>query len=869
MREPSAEPIALAWPAPDAISAQVTALATWHVLLATALGVSLWFQPGLAHGQTPAPSPVTASVCEANAALLNAVEVKQLQLHDGAGADTVLVGEARNLTSCELIFTELTFRFFGGSNELVGTGHATVHGRHNVRLSSGPLATTSVRDGENAFFTGTAQVTSPTFVRYEVDATSQVDSVLPPLADVVLSAPITLEPIAGGTLFRATLLNNGPTIAHYAQLTVVGKGSSGELLDVSLGLALGQAIPAPCGQPGETTNAAIAPGAQAEVIGAFLGPVTAVESAGISWQDLGLLPTLRNFSASGGLDVLTWILPCESTPASIVPWITLKTTPSTDEGGLSHVTYAVAFNDAGARAGAITVGGHTFAVTQLGAGGALEDDDGLPSAWEQSFGLDAASALGGDGPAGDADGDGLSNLEELRQGRHPRGFFHRYFAEGATSAFFDTTFAVVNSADVPARLLYRFMRGDATVVTQAVTVPPQSRSTLSAKSVSGLSNAEFATEIESDIDVTADRTMTWDASRYGSHAETSLAGPALQWYLAEGATHSGFQLFYLLQNPGDATAHITIQYLLPSPAAPVTKSYEVGANSRFNVWVNTLPELAATDVSAVITSDTPIIVERAMYLNGAGAPTFTAGHESAGLTAPATEWFLAEGATGPFFDLFVLIANPNDQTASVTADFLLPSGATVQRVYNVGAKSRFNIWVDTEGAMLADTAVSTIIRSDRPVLVERSMWWPGPTAATWAEAHNSPGITTAGVKWALGDGEQDGAFSSETYILIANTSPWDGLAVVTLYFEDGTTAQKEVPLLANSRTNVPVGAPEANGGFGAAVKGRRFGATVESVFSELGLGNLPAQIVVERAMYSSVGTAFWAAGTNAVATRVP
>ena len=39
---------------------------------------------------------------------------------------------------------------------------------------------------------------------------------------------------------------------------------------------------------------------------------------------------------------------------------------------------------------------------------------------------------------------------------------------------------------------------------------------------------------------------------------------------------------------------------------------------------------------------------------------FAAGHASAGVTAAATSWFLAEGATGAFFDMFVLLANPND-----------------------------------------------------------------------------------------------------------------------------------------------------------------------------------------------------------------
>ena len=52
----------------------------------------------------------------------------------------------------------------------------------------------------------------------------------------------------------------------------------------------------------------------------------------------------------------------------------------------------------------------------------------------------------------------------------------------------------------------------------------------------GLTNAEFSTVIESDQPVIADRTMRWDASGYGSHAETSIGRPLTQWYLAEGAT---------------------------------------------------------------------------------------------------------------------------------------------------------------------------------------------------------------------------------------------------------------------------------------------------------------------------------------------
>ncbi len=178
---------------------------------------------------------------------------------------------------------------------------------------------------------------------------------------------------------------------------------------------------------------------------------------------------------------------------------------------------------------------------------------------------------------------------------------------------------------------------------------------------------------------------------------------------------------------------------------------------------------------------------------------------------------------------------------------------------------RQRLWVDAEGGPFADTAVSTTVTCDEPIIVERAMWWPG-SSSTWAEAHNSAGATTTGTRWAMAEGEQGGARSVETYILIANTSAFDGMARVTLHFEDGTSAERTVAVAASSRTNVPVGAPVASGGFGPAVQDRRFGAVVESLV-QIGPG-AAAQLIVERAMYSNAGGVVWAAGTNALAMKL-
>ena len=190
--------------------------------------------------------------------------------------------------------------------------------------------------------------------------------------------------------------------------------------------------------------------------------------------------------------------------------------------------------------------------------------------------------------------------------------------------------------------------------------------------------------------------------------------------------------------------------------------------------------------------------------------------------------------------------------------YLLPDGRRITKVHDVAGLSRMTINVEEEDVELKSAALSTIVTSTNgvPVVVERVMWWPGPTAASWTEAHDSFGETTTGTKWAMAEGESGGPDSTQTYVLIANTSDFAGRARVTLLFEDGTTTSREYDLLPTSRTNVSPADqfPEADN--------KRYGIIVDS------LGATPAQVVVERAMYSSANGVTWAAGTNSVATKL-
>lgn len=478
------------------------------------------------------------------------------------------------------------------------------------------------------------------------------------------------------------------------------------------------------------------------------------------------------------------------------------------------------------------------------------DADGMPDAWEVGYGFDPANASDA---GGDADGDGRTNLQEYQQGSHPRGTSVKYLAEGATGSFFETRIALLNATAGPADVLVHYQKADGGVVSQRVALGAHSRATLQPASLPGMDTAEFSTLVESDVSVQVDRLMAWGAGGYGAHAETAVAAPAQAWFLAEGFTSAQFNLFYLLQNPGDAPAHVTVRYLLPSPAPPIDRTYTVGAHARSTIWVNQEGGvLASSDVSAAITADVPIIVERALYLDG--ADVFAAGHDSAAVAGASTRWMLAEGATGTWFDTFILVANPNADAADLRVDYLLPSGETFSRVHRVEGNSRATIWVDHDDARLASTSVSTTVTSTNavPVVVERSMWWGD--AAGWYEAHNSPGAIESGTLWAVAEGEAGGARAVSTYLLVANVSDAATTAVVTLYFEDGATDVRSVPVPAHGRATFDCGHEVS-----AAID-RRFGATVES--------QAGAPIVVESAMYWDAGGRPWAAGTNALATRV-
>jgi hypothetical protein len=228
----------------------------------------------------------------------------------------------------------------------------------------------------------------------------------------------------------------------------------------------------------------------------------------------------------------------------------------------------------------------------------------------------------------------------------------------------------------------------------------------------------------------------------------------------------------------------------------------------------------------------------------AGGQTFTIsyrggdGNDVVLTTTTQMTYYLAEGATGSFFDDDVLIANPNDREAPITLLFMKEGGDTIVNRRVVPAMARLTVPVDRIPGLEA-TAASVKVVSDQglPLVVERSMFWD----ASYYGGHTANAVDQPETRWTFAEGFQ-GFF--DTYILIANAEATPTTATLTFLREGAAPVVRTVPVGAFARRTVYAGDyPE--------LKDRAFGIVVEAT----------QPIIAERAMYFSTQPGrLWAGG---------
>jgi hypothetical protein len=444
-------------------------------------------------------------------------------------------------------------------------------------------------------------------------------------------------------------------------------------------------------------------------------------------------------------------------------------------------------------------------------------------------------------------------------------WFSSFLAEGATGDFFDYDLALANptAASVDAELGWYPQSG--APVFQTVTLPPQSRRTIRVDEVTGLGAAAMSTRVgTTTAPILVERTMRWGTApgpQYGAHGDRATAGAARTWYFAEGA-QGYFFTYLLLANPEGLANTATIDWLIEG-GPPVRRTVNLPPSSRTTIDAGADAALVGRSFGIVVTFAQPAVAERAMYFGTPPDDLFKAGHDSAGITAPSTRWFLAEGATGPFFHTFVLLANPNSTAVDVTLRFLTHTGTTIERTLQIPAQSRRTVDLENlspAAPELANAAVATVVEASQPIVAERAQYWPG-VGSEWYEAHNSFGLPDAKLKWGLAEGRVGNPpgvppAGYQTYILLANPGTLSADVTVRFLRESGSPVVKTFTVPAGRRLNVAVA------GAGSSVPelvDEMFGAAIEST----------QPIAVERALYGNAGAQVFGLGTNVTATPLP
>ncbi|MBU1942403.1 MAG: N-acetylmuramoyl-L-alanine amidase [Actinobacteria bacterium] len=409
-----------------------------------------------------------------------------------------------------------------------------------------------------------------------------------------------------------------------------------------------------------------------------------------------------------------------------------------------------------------------------------------------------------DMPASLVEGAFLTNPAEAALLSDP--FFRQNIAEGIAlgihgyftdTARFDTYMLLANpDGEATAQVQLDYMRGDGVVQSQSLELPPFSRRTIHLDEIVLVNDVSTCVRSTNGVPVIAERAMYFSFERgRGGHAAPGVASPACEWYLAEGSTDWGFDTFVLVQNPDDNENPVTLRFMR-SDGYTTDFTYTMDPHSRFTLECPDVEGFEQADFSVKVTAAYPVVVERAMYFNNHDGKA--GGQDSPAVTAPATTWYLAEGYTGDGFDTFVLLMNPGGEPARVKVNYLVPGGEVVTGEYEVPAETRRTVHVD-EVPGLEDSEVSFAVESDRPVVVERSMYFEygGVTEGT-----NSTATDSLANDWFLAEGYTGPGF--DTYILLANPTQTDQGANVRFLREDGTTSETSISIPAGCRRTITV-----------------------------------------------------------------
>jgi len=326
-----------------------------------------------------------------------------------------------------------------------------------------------------------------------------------------------------------------------------------------------------------------------------------------------------------------------------------------------------------------------------------------------------------------------------------------YFAEGTTRDNFDAYITMQNpNADATVATLDYMIEGEG-LKSVGMGLPGGARTTVHVPDQIG-GGKDFSVKVTAGLPIVAERPMyfNYQGKWTGGHDVMGINAPAKSFYFAEGATYPNFDEYLCLQNPGEGNITVNATYMLAS-GQTIDKTYYVPRYQRKTISVNS--EVGKNqEVSVALTSDDDFVAERPMYFNytGKSGVSWTGGHDVIGAVKPSTEFNFAEGYTGPGFDEWLCLQNPNDTAVNVIVTYCPESGQVIQRGHVVGPKSRATVFVNEDAG--TGMSLSCKVTSDAPIIAERPMYFSYNGNGQWTGGHDVVGVAGPSKTWYFAEG---------------------------------------------------------------------------------------------------------------------
>jgi hypothetical protein len=449
-----------------------------------------------------------------------------------------------------------------------------------------------------------------------------------------------------------------------------------------------------------------------------------------------------------------------------------------------------------------------------------------------------------------------------------------YFAEGTCRPGFDTYFCIQNPQNQDAVVTLTYMMGAGASKSEQVTVRAGSRATVYPRTKIGTGNDpsyDFSAMVKNTNgpEIIVERPMYFNylgAARYnwnGGHDAIGAFEPDSAFAFAEGTCRPGFDTYFCVENPGDKSADVTLQYLC-GDGEVFDQQIKVSSHGRATVNASDTLQVGdseAYDFSTIVecTNDQKIVVERPMYFNYGGGHNYnwTGGSDVMGSAYLVKNFFFAEGTCRPGFDTYFCLMNPGDTDANVTFTYMKGDGTTVTDKIAVPWGTRMTVVPRTKLGTGDDAAhdFSTKVVSDQPILVERPMYfnYNGGKNLNWTGGHNVMGAMKTAQAYAFAEGTARPGF--DTYFCIQN--PGNTKAEVTLLYMRGSGDPVEQTIIVPPQTRSTVRPRDTLGVADDAA--HDFSTIVYSTNNQ--------EIIVERPMYFDYCSNYnyqWTGGSDVV-----